>query len=234
MVRWLAWTLVVALAMLVAFFPLRLALDAADLPRLGLSARDVSGTIWNGRIGGLALQRQELGTFDVELRPGPLLLGRAAMHFERADGLQGPLTGTLISGGAAHGVERLDGRLATARLFAPVPVEALEFSRVTIVFRNGACVKARGQVTAVVGTRLGGLDLTRGLSGPVSCEGHRVRARLASSAGREQVEFFLAEDGRYRAFMTVRGAPPAIAIALSLLGFRGGPEGLTLSMSNRL
>lgn len=234
MTRWLLWTAAAALAALVALFPLRLAIDAADLPRLGLSARAVGGTIWDGRIGALALKRQPLGTFDVSLRPGPLLLGQGAMKFERVDDPQGPLTGTLISGGAARGVERLDGRLATAGLFAPVPVEALEFSRSTVMFKNGACVEARGQVTAVVGVRLGGLDLTRGLSGPVSCEGNRVRARLASAGGRELVEFFLAEDGRFRAFMTIKGAPPAVALGLGLIGFREGPEGLTLSMSSRL
>lgn len=233
--RWLLWMLAAAVAVLFASFPLRLALHVADLPRLGLSAREVGGTIWRGRIGGLALKRQALGTFDVRLRPAPLLLGRAAMRFDRTDQeLQGPLSGTLLSGGSAHGVQRLEGRLAAASLFAPVPVEALEFNRVTVVFREGSCVEAAGQVTAVVGTRIGGLDLTRGLSGPVACEGERVRARLASAGGRERVEFFLAEDGRYRAFMTVRGASPELALGLGLLGFSSGPEGLTLTMSNRL
>lgn len=232
--RWFLWVAAVAAVVLVAFFPLRLALDAADLPKLGLNARQVSGTIWDGRISDLTLDRQALGSFDVMLKPGPLLLGSGAMRFERVQDLQGPLTGTLLSGRSAHGVEGLSGRLATGNLFAPMPVEALEFSRVTVVFRNRMCVEARGQVTAVVGTRIGGLDLTQGLSGPVTCEGERVRARLASGGGREQVEFFLADDGRYRAFMTVRGVAPEVGMALSLLGFRGGPGGLTMTMSGKL
>ena len=232
--RWILWTAAIVLAVLALFFPLRLAIEAADLPRFGLAARDVSGSIWDGRIGGLALGRQDLGSFDVQLRPGPLLLGRAAMRFDRRDELQGPLSGTLLSGGQTHGVEGLTGRLSAALLFAPVPVEALEFDGVTVLFANGACREARGQMTAVVGTRFGGLDLTRGLAGPVSCEGQRVRARLASAGGRESLEFFLAEDGRYRAFMTLRGVPQQVAAPLGLLGFQTGPDGLTLTMSSRL
>ena len=232
--RWALWTGVVALLLLILLFPLRLAIEAADLQRLGLSARQVSGTIWDGRISGLTLNRQELGTFDVRLHPGPLLLGRGAMRFERNDELYGSLDGTLISGGGRNGVEAMTGRLGTATLFAPLPVEALEFRQATILFRDGSCSEARGQITAVVGTRFGGLDLTRGLSGPVSCEGRRVRARLASEGGRESLEFFLAEDGQYRAFMTLRGLAPEVAAGLQMLGFSGGPSGVTLSTSGRL
>lgn len=234
MLRWVLWTVAAGLAMLVLVFPLRLALDAAELPRLGLTARAVSGSIWNGRIGDLSLGGQELGTFDVQLRPGPLLLGRTAMRFERRDEVQGPLEGTLKSGEGTHGVEGLTGRLATASLLAPVPVEALEFQRVTILFRDGACVQAEGQVSAAAGARLGSLDLTRTLRGPVSCEGKRVRARLASRTGRETLEVLLSESGRYRAFMTLRGLPPGVAAGLGLIGFQNGPEGTSLSMSGAL
>lgn len=234
MIRWMLWTAAIAAAVLVLFFPLRLALDAADLTRLGLTARAVTGSVWDGRIGDLSLGRQGLGTFDVQLRPGPLLLGRTAMDFERRDEVRGPLAGTLRSGGGAHGVEGLTGQLAAASLFAPVPVDALDFNGVTILFRDGACVKADGQVSAAIGTRLGGLDLMRTLQGPVSCEGQRVRARLASGGGRESLEFFLTENGRYRAFLTLRGLPPEVATGLGLLGFRSGPDGVSLSMTGHL
>ena len=233
--RWLIWVVGIALLAMIALLPLRVALGAADLERLGLAARKISGTIWSGQIGGLTLNRQGLGNFDVRLEPLPLLMGRGSIRFDRIeDELQGPLSGTLLSGGSSRGVEDLTGRLAAGSLFAPVPVEALDFDRVSIVFRNGECVEASGTVTAVVGTRFGPLDLTRGLSGPVSCEGERVRARLASAGGGELVQFYIAEDGRYRAFMTIRGVAPEIGAALSLFGFRPGPDGLTISTANRL
>ncbi|WP_205479444.1 type II secretion system protein N [Sphingomonas arenae] len=234
MFRWILWTAAAGIALLVLFFPLRLALDAADLPKLGLTARAVSGSIWDGRIGDLSLGRQALGTFDVQLRPGPLLLGRTALRFQRRDDLQGPLEGTLRSGGGSHGVEQLTGRLATASLLAPVPVDALEFRQVTILFHDGACMKAEGEVSAAAGARLGGLNLTKALTGPVSCEGQRVRARLASETGRETLEVLLSENGRYRAFMTLRGLPPTVAAGLGLIGFQNGPEGTSLSMSGAL
>lgn len=233
--RWLIWVVGVGLLGLLALFPLRVALGAADLERMGLTARKVSGTIWSGQIGGLALDRQGLGNFNVGVEPLPLLAGRASIRFDRIeDQLQGPLSGTLLSGGASRGVKGLTGRLATASLFAPIPVEALDFDRVNIVFRNGECAQASGNLTALVGTRIGPLDLTRGLSGPISCEGDRVRARLASAGGGEFIQFYLAADGRYRAFMTIRSVAPEIGAALTLFGFEPGPDGFTLTTSNKL
>ena len=186
--RWLIWIVGVGVLALIALLPLRIALGAADLEQLGLTARKVTGTIWSGQIGGLALNRQALGNFNVRLEPLPLLAGRASMRFDRIeDDLQGPLSGLLRSGGATRGVDGLTGRLATAGLFAPVPIEALDFDQVAILFRDGRCAEANGTVTALVGTRIGPLDLTRGMSGPVTCEGDRA-----------------------------------------------GPDGLTLTMSNRL
>jgi general secretion pathway protein N len=233
--RWLIWVVGVTLLALLALLPLRVALGTADLERLGMTARKVSGTIWNGQVAGLTLNRQGLGNFQVRAEPLPLLLGRASMRFDRIeDGLQGPLSGTLLSGGTARGVKGLTGRLATASLFAPVPVEALDFDQVSIVFRNGRCADASGNLTAVVGTRIGPLDLTRGLSGPVSCEGDRVRARLASAGGSQSLQFTVGEDGRYRAFLTIRGIAPEVAAALTLFGFQPGPDGLTLTTTNQL
>ena len=93
--RWLLWSSVIGLIALVLLMPLRVALPASDLQQMGLSARQVAGTIWYGRIAELMLGRQLLGTFDVRLDPAALLLGRIAMPFERLDAAQGPLTGVL-------------------------------------------------------------------------------------------------------------------------------------------
>jgi general secretion pathway protein N len=231
--RWLVWTLGVGLLALVLTVPLRVALGAADLERLNLSARQVAGTIWNGRIGDLTLGRQLLGTFDVRLDSGALLLGRTKLRFDRLDSLQGPLTGALHTGGTA-GVEELTGRLAVGNLLAPVPVNSISFEDTTIVFQGGRCIRADGRLTATLAIRLGPLDLARGFTGNVTCDGERVRARLASPSGGELVEFYIGQNGRYRAWLTIRDAPGPIAAALAIYGFRPSAEGLTLSVSNAL
>ncbi len=82
--RWAVWTTGIALIAMLLLLPLRIALSAADLGSLGMSARQVGGTIWGGRIGELMLGRQLLGTFDVRLDPAALLLGRIAMPFGSA------------------------------------------------------------------------------------------------------------------------------------------------------
>jgi general secretion pathway protein N len=232
--RWLIWVTGIGLLALVLLMPLRVALPASDLQRLGLSARQVAGTIWAGRIGDLMLGRQLLGTFDVRLDPGALLLGRIAMPFERLGSTDGPLTGVLRAGGTTRGVERLSGSLAAGNLLGAAPIDSLDFREATVLFRDGRCSEARGQVTARLAIRLGPIDLDRGFSGSLSCEGERVRARLASPAGTERVEFFVSSQGQVRGWVSIRSPFPGLEAILGSYGFRVGPEGLTLPFETRL
>lgn len=232
--RWAIWTAGISLLSLLLLFPLRAALPSDELAKLRLTARQVAGTIWYGRIGDLTLNRQLLGTFDVRLNPAALLLGRADMRFERIGSLQGPLTGGLRAGGQVRGVEDLSGRMPAASLFAPLPVETLDFDNATILFRNGVCIEAKGRITARLGLQLGPLDLSRGLSGSLQCEGERVRARLGSETGSEQIEFYVSSTGRLRGWITIRNSAPEVTTALAIFGFRPGPGGLTLSVDGRL
>lgn len=232
--RWAVWTLGIAFLAALALLPLRIALSASDLQQLGLSARQVGGSIWAGRIGELMLGRQLLGTFDVRLDPGALLLGRIAMPFERLDAVQGPLTGVLRAGGSVRGVERLNGSVPAANLLGGAPLDAISFTNATILFEDGRCVQASGQLAANLAVRFGPLALDRGFRGVIACEGERVRARLASDAGTERLEFYVGKDGRVRGWITIRNPLPGLDTILSTYGFRTAPEGLTLPFETRL
>jgi general secretion pathway protein N len=232
--RWAIWTTGIALIAMLLLLPLRIALSAADLASLGMSARQVGGTIWAGRIRELMLGRQLLGTFDVRLDPGALLLGRVAMPFERLDQVQGPLTGTLRAGGSVTGVEGLTGAVPAGNLLGGAPIDALTFTDTTILFDGNRCAEASGRVAANLAVRFGPLALDRGFAGTVSCDGDRVRARLASEAGTEQVEFFVSSSGRVRGWITIRSPLPGLDTLLSTYGFRTGPGGLTLPFETRL
>jgi hypothetical protein len=104
---------------------------------------------------------------------------------------------------------------------------------VTLLFRTGECSEASGRLTAVIASPLPGLQLS-GLTGSVRCDGPRARVTMASPSGNERVEFYVQGTGRYRGWLSVRNAPPAVAMGLGLLGFRPAPEGLMLSVAGQL
>jgi len=229
--RWLAWLAAVSALALIGLFPLRAALAMSDLPRIGFSARQVAGSIWYGRIGELQLRSQPFGTFEVELEPTALLFGDISMAFNRMDHPEGVLRGRLVAG-LRRGVVDTSGRIAVGEMFAPLPIEALELSDVTLLFRNGTCVEASGQMTPILnGPIASGFS---GLSGKLQCNGERARFVLQGRSGNERFEFYVHANGAYRAWMSVRSPIPEVNSALAASGFRPGPQGMTLSVDGRL
>jgi len=229
--RWLAWFAAVGVIALIGLFPLRAALTMSDLQRIGFTARQVAGSIWYGRIGELHLRSQPLGTFEVELEPTALLIGNVSMAFNRMDHPEGVLRGRLVAG-LRRGIVDTSGRVAVGEMFAPLPIEAMELSDVTLLFRNGICVEASGQMTPVVnGPIAAGFS---GLSGKLQCEGERARFVLQGQAGNERFEFYVYANGRYRAWMSVRSAAPEVNSSLAAFGFRPAPQGMMLSVDGRL
>lgn len=231
--RWTAWTLGIALLAAVALFPLRVALDLTDISRIGLSARQVAGTIWYGRLGELHLGERRLGTFEVALSPAALLIGRASMRFHRIDGLDGPLDGRLVNG-ARRGVVGVTGRVAVGDMFAPLPIGGLELRDVTVLFRRGRCIEAGGEVVPIIAMPVAEASFGTGLRGILRCDGERARVTMTGSGGGERVEFYVHSSGAYRGWISVRGASPSAAVSLSLLGFKPTAQGMTLSVDGRL
>lgn len=229
--RWVAWTVGILLIAMFALLPLRIALASSDLKRIGFTARQVAGTIWQGRIGDLQLRSQPLGTFDVQLNPAALLLGKISMEFDRLDDPQGVLNGRLIAG-LSRGVEELNGRLDVGEMFSPLPVRALDFQDFTVRFRNGRCVEAAGRVMPVISAPVPGIDFA-GLSGAVECDGERARVRMVGG-GDQSVEFYVQATGAYRGWISVANVPPPVAGALGMAGFKPSPEGMTLWVKGQL
>lgn len=231
--RWTAWTLGIALLAAIALFPLRVAITLTDMSRIGLSARQVAGTIWYGRLGELHLVNRPLGTFEVALSPAALLFGKASMRFHRLDGLDGPLDGRLVVG-ARRGVIGVTGRIAIGDLFAPLPVAGLELRDMTVLFRGGRCVEAGGEIVPVIVIPVAAVEFGSGLRGAVRCDGARARVTMVGSGGRERFEFYVHSSGAFRGWISVRGTSPAIALRLSLVGFKPTAQGMTLSVDGQL
>jgi general secretion pathway protein N len=232
-IRWIVWTLGIAALALVALFPLRLAFAWSDLDEIGFTARQIGGTIWYGRIGDLHLRSQPIGTVEVSVDPLALLVGTVDMGFNRIDSSEGPLAGNLLAG-SSRGIRSTSGRIATAELFAPVPVGALELNDVTVLFRDGRCAEASGRITPVISVPLPGVRVDSALAGNLECDGERARVELTSPSGAERIDFYVQQSGDFRARMSVRSEDPIVNSALAVFGFRASPQGLSLSVDGRL
>ena len=228
--RWSLWFGALLLLSLLALVPLRVALGG--LVDQGFTARQVAGTVWYGRIGELSLRARRLGTFEVRLDPGPLLIGAVNLGFHRMDDPNGNLDGTFVAG-STRGIRSTSGRLAIAGLVGKLPVDTLQLDGVTMLFRGGQCAEASGRVIMLVAAPLPGLGGVQ-YQGAPRCEGERVRFVLAGPSGAGEVEFYLRSNGELRAWLRVPRGDPATAAALSAAGFRESPEGWVLSAEGRL
>lgn len=231
--RWYLWALGMFAIGLIALFPLRLALGMTGGPQSLVSAKEVDGTIWSGRIGEAMLGDASLGSFDVGARPLPALIGRIVADFERFGGLDGPLSGTLHAGTGSDGVSDFNGRLDLSSILAPLPAGAMSFADATMLFDDGDCVEAEGSVALTAS--LGLPDMARTLEGTLSCaDDGRVMANLEGPRGAERVSLWLDAEGGYEADLVIEGAPPAMRAALTAAGFTEDGLSVRLQQSGRL
>ncbi len=232
--RWWTAAALFALLLIVATFPMRLALQLAGAGQSGFTAREVVGPVWWAGIGDARLGAFQLGTLDAWLAPGPLFLGRTEIGFRRLDPRLGALSGRLRSG-SIRGVTDLTGSTSTANGLGIVPVDTISFESVEALFDEaGRCQSAHGRVRLNVGASIAGLDLTRGLSGTLRCAKGRVQAVLSSQSGMEKLTIHFAADGAYRARLTISTAgDPSLAEALGALGFQAVTGGYLLTSSGR-
>ena len=211
---------VIALILIVATFPMRLALAIAGADRSGLTAREVNGSVWAGELVEARLGALPLGNVAAGLSPLALLGGDVEMAFERPDLRLGALAGRL-HGSSPRGLSDLNGTSSLSGVLGVVPVDQLRFEGAAVRFDDrGRCVSAGGRIQLTVGTSIAGLDLTRGLSGPLRCADGRAEAALTSQSGMERLTLAFDGSGAYRAQFAIQADDPAMAAALSVIGFR--------------
>lgn len=218
----------------ILFLPMRVALGLAGLDRVGLSARDVTGTMWSGRIDQLMLGDMALGTVRAGLSPWPLFVGRARFDIVRANGAPDDLAGAITMGFGRVGIDDVTGTVPLGRSFAPLPVGSLTLEDVSAYFTGDICGHAEGRVRAHMAGQFPGLNLTQGLSGVAACDGEALLLPLVSQSGLEKVNLRLWRSGRYAAEMRVETADPALAAALGLAGFRAAGNALVLTAQGSL
>ena len=227
--------LIVLLVVLVAFLPMRLALAALDLSAQGVSARGVSGSIWDARIEGLDMSGVAIGDVDAALSPLDLLLGRARIDVARGRDAAGaePLSGAGVVSRNTLGMADVTGTLALGAVLAPLPVGSATAAGLSVRFEDGACTRAAGTVRALLTGSLGGVALAQGLSGTAVGDGRYVRFPLASQSGQERLDLRIAITGDYVSdLIAVQPAADRVP-ALAALGFTAVPGGYRLRTTGR-
>ena len=232
--RWIAAAAILALLLVVATFPMRLALGWSGAGDAGIAAREVRGSIWSGELVDARLGVLPLGTVRASLSPLALLAGRTELAFARTDDRLGTLSGRL-HGSDPRGASDINGVTSLSGGLGAIPVDMLRFEGATVRFGgDGKCVEASGRVTLTVAAPIAGLDLSRGLTGPLSCTNGRAQAALSSQSGMERLTLSFDGRGAWRARLAINAErDPAMAAVLATLGFKAGSDGFALVTSGR-
>lgn len=232
--RWGIAALLLALILLIATFPMRLALGLSGATDAGITAREIRGSIWSGELVEARLGALPLGTVRASLSPLALLGGNTELAFSRTDERLGALAGRL-HGSNPRGVSDVSGTTSISGGLGMIPVDTIRFEGAAIRFDGaGKCTAASGQIQLAVTAPIAGLDLSRGLSGPLKCANGRAQAALASQSGMERLTLSFDGSGAYRAQFAINvDRDPAMAAALAALGFKAGSGGFVLATSGR-
>ena len=232
--RWGIAALLLALVLVIATLPMRLALGLSGATDAGVTAREIRGSIWSGELAEARLGALPLGTVRASLSPLALLGGGVELVFSRTDERLGALAGRL-HGSDPRGMSDVNGTTSMSGGLGLIPVDTIRFEGATIRFDDaGKCTAASGRIQHAVTAPIAGLDLSRGLSGPLSCANGRARAALASQSGMERLTLSFDGSGAYRAQFAINvDRDPAMAATLAALGFKAGPGGFVLATTGR-
>lgn len=220
-------------AALLAFLPLRLALNWLGLGEQGMTAREVTGSVWAGSLREARFGQIALGDLSAGVSPLQLLVGRARVDL---DGTATPpaarLSGAIGISRHSFGLDDVTATLPVGNAFRPVPVTTLDLEDVSVRFRGDACEKAEGRVRATMAGEIGGLAVPGSLTGTARCDGGALLLPLASAAG-ESSTIRMWPDGRYRADLTLQPSDPASTARLQAAGFIATGAGMQLAIEGR-
>lgn len=216
---------------LVATVPLPVALAASGLGGR-LTAREVHGTIWRGRLEQAALGGVGLGEVSLGLGAGQLLVGgRTLTVVARGGAFEG--RGKIVARGGGSGVEAVTGRAPLSMLGAPASVTGvITLKAVAVGFAGGRCRWAVGQISAEV-RGLGDQPVV--LTGRPACRDAALVIALNGSRSGAPVEVLarLEATGRYNTRVRVSTAEPVLGALLSADGFVSDGSGYSKTNEGR-
>jgi len=220
-------------AALIAFLPLRLALGWLGLAEQGMTAREVTGSIWAGELREARFGQISLGDLSAGISPLQLLFGRARVDLSGSGGAAAPrLSGAISVTRNSFSLDRVTATLPVGNAFRPVPVTMLDLDDVSVGFRGDRCERAEGRVRATMAAEVGGVAVPAALTGTARCDGGALLLPLTSAAG-ESSTIRLWPDGRFRAEMTLVPSDPAVAARMQAAGFVNTQAGMQLAIEGR-
>lgn len=228
--------LLFAIAAVIIFFPLRLALSLTGSDE-AIAARQVRGSVWSGRIDDLTLggaRGLNLGTVQASVSLVQLLVGRVRLDLWRKQGAADDIAGAWTIGFNQRGIDDVTGAFAMGDSFAPLPMNGLELEDVTVHFAGDTCAKAEGRVRARVSGQYAGLNLSQGLSGVATCDGKAVLLPLVSQTGMERLSLRIRRDGHYSAQFALKSTEGGNAGALTMLGMTRNGEEYMLTLEGQM
>jgi len=228
------FVLLVFLFAMLALFPLRLAFNMLALQENGLAARAIHGSLWWGDIEQLTIGGVPLGNVEARLSPIQLFVGRARMDFSRQRGAPDDLKGAVSVNNSSFGVDDVTAHIGVGGLFAPLPVNGLDFDDLSVRFVDGACARAEGRLKARMSPAVQGLNLSQGLSGEAVCDGSALLLPLASQSGMETMRMRIEGNRSFHAEFLIRTNDPALSADLQKNGFTHRGNALALSIRGRL
>lgn len=235
MAKWLLGLALVLGAVALAVFklPLRLVVPYVA-PEL--TAAQISGSVWDGRLAGAQWRGVALGDLDVRLDAKELVAGRLRLDFDRENpGRNGPsrdgparLRGRLGTAGTTHLVENLDGPFSLVLPFPFKPQLDVEFSGAAFLLDNaGTCLAASGGISARL-SNIPAIGTTPPMAGTFACDDGALFLPLTTSDGQLGMAVHLWADRRYRADLIVASRSLAVQLALAAAGFTPSAGGSTL------
>ena len=222
-----------AVAALVATFPMRLAL--AWVAPHQVTAREVEGTVWSAAIYDLRVGALPLGDVATHLRFLPLMVGRAELHVERPGA--GALPAFAANGAGGSGwayLHDVNGQVALGDGFGAIPATALGFKDFHVAMASGRCREAGGEVSLILAPLSELMPGTVALTGPARCSKGALYVPMTGPSGLERVFLRIEPDGRWRADLVLTGLPVEIATPLLDFGFSAKPGGIGITASGRL
>ena len=217
------------------FMPLRLAVSMAELDERVFSAKQISGSIWDGHIESAKLGPVSLGDLDAGMQFWPILSGDMIMDVERPENAAGgSLNATIGKAGNGFLVADTNAKIPVGRQLAPLPASNIELSGFSANFVDGRCNSASGQVRMSLDANIPGLDLQRGLLGNAECQDGVLVLPLASNSGMEKLTLKLEGNGSYTARLALSGGNVAWTLLLPSLGFSKTPDGYAIKMTGQL
>lgn len=225
------WAIVaaVALLLLIALFPLRLAFGMTGLSGQGVTARLIEGPVWNGTVQELSFGPANIGDAYARLELLPLLIGKRRFVLDRP-GINGfaPFNASFTQGWGSRKIRVSALSLPGGALSGKLPFDEIAVTGLEAEFSGGACREAKGSAQLRLSPGLSALGWADTMQGRIGCDGKQLQIAFVSPGGLETASVHLDATGAYRVRMRASDVDPAIAPMLRQSGFGESADGFLL------